>query len=195
MALNKDIGLFLVDIILDSRKPDDIAGLRFVETIREIPKYQFVPVIIITQLYDEAFTAFHNLHCYGYVEKPYDGDKLRRLIESALKVPLNNSESRQFLYYRKDGVLFSVECAEIMYIEANLRKVNIYSKNDEVTIPYRTIASIIADLPSSLFVQCHRHAIVNRRFIDSIDKPNRIITLKNGTKIDIGRKYLNEITD
>lgn len=191
ITMENDISLFLVDIILSPKDPGNIAGIKFVDKIRSVPRYQFVPVIIVTQLYDEMFTAFQNLHCYGYVEKPFDENRLRSLIESALKMPLENSTEAEFLYYRKDGVIYSVACDDIVYAEASMRKIILHTTDDDIVIHYKAIYELLKELPATYFVQCHRSLIVNRQYIQSLDKANRVITMKDGTLIDVGRKYLN----
>lgn len=191
IVMEKSIDLFLIDIILNLKEPGDVSGIRFIEKLRKIPQYQFAPVIIITQLYDQALTAFHDLHCYGYIEKPYDENRLRSLIKSALKIPLANKVESEFYYYRKDGILFSIECAKIMYVEAVARRLRIHTQMDIIEIPNKSMKELLGELPSSIFVQCHRGIVVNRRYIGSLDKTNRIVTMKNGELLDVGRKYQN----
>ena len=44
-ALERDIDLFLVDIILKPNSPGDSSGLKFVDSIRKIDRYAFTPVL------------------------------------------------------------------------------------------------------------------------------------------------------
>ena len=48
ILMERTIDVFLVDIILDTRKPGDTSGVRLVERMRKIQKYIFTPVIFIT---------------------------------------------------------------------------------------------------------------------------------------------------
>lgn len=50
-ALENDIDLFVVDIILEKEKPGDISGLQYVENIRKIDRYKFIPVICCGQAF------------------------------------------------------------------------------------------------------------------------------------------------
>ena len=45
-TLENDIDLFVVDIILEKEKPGDISGLQYVENIRKIDRYKFIPVML-----------------------------------------------------------------------------------------------------------------------------------------------------
>ena len=68
LAMENTINLFLIDIILDTEVRGDVSGLRFVEAVREIPKYSFTPLIFITSLEDPKLFAYKELHCFGYIE-------------------------------------------------------------------------------------------------------------------------------
>lgn len=186
-AMEETIDLFLVDIILDSSEQQDISGMRFVEKVREMDKYEFTPVIFITNLIDEEMNAFHNLHCYGYIEKPFDPAKLQKLISSALNFPLQNNKTNGFFYYRKDGIIYSIEVEQIICAETSFRKLIIYTTSDEIEIAYKTCSSLYKELPREHFIQCSRNAIVNRKYIEFIDKTNRYIKMRNGKSLEIGR--------
>lgn len=57
-ALENDIDLFVVDIILEKEKPGDISGLQYVENIRKIDRYKFIPVIFVTSLEDAKLHTY-----------------------------------------------------------------------------------------------------------------------------------------
>lgn len=46
-ALEENISVFIVDIILDTNALGDVSGIKFVERIRTIPEYKFTPIIHI----------------------------------------------------------------------------------------------------------------------------------------------------
>lgn len=186
IAMNQHIHLFLVDIILNSKKPGDIAGLKFVQEIRNIKKYEFVPVIFVTSLEDPKLYSFSQLHCFDYIEKPFSVTRVREVVSKALRFPLQESENK-FVYFRKDGIVYSKSVKEIIYIEISRRKIIVHCANDELEIPYRTHDEIMAELDSDLFVRCSRYIIANRRYIEEIDYVNRYMRLKNISEpVEIG---------
>lgn len=124
-VLEKDIHLFLVDIILDTRKPGDASGLKFIEAVRQIEKYLFIPIIVITSLEDSKLYTYEKLHCYSFIEKPFDISHLKELVEKCLKFPYQKKE-RKTLYFRKDGVIFAVEREDIVYVETINHVMHIY---------------------------------------------------------------------
>ena len=196
-AMEERIDLFLVDIILDESVQNDVSGIVFADTIRSLDRYKFVPLIFITSLEDYKMNAFQNLHCYSYVEKPFDFKKVKEVIGDALKYPVRDERSNRYIYYRKDGILYSLDTEQIIYIEASKRILYLYLENDEIQIPYKTSVSMLHELNAEEFLQCSRSIIVNRKFIAYVDKTNRYVTMKNGKTLEIGRmmknKFLQEL--
>lgn len=187
-AIEEEIDLFLVDIVLDGEKAHDVSGIVFVDRLREIKRYEFTPVIFITSLVDEAMNAFHNLHCFDYIEKPFDMEKVRKVINAALKAPLSDDREKEVFYYKKDGVLYALNFDRIIYLEAYFRNITIYTLDETVELNYMSLKQIIAELPRKLFIQCSRNAVVNRMFIEYVDKANQIVKLRNGGTVKIGGK-------
>lgn len=189
VAVEHNICLFIVDIMLDNSVRSDVSGLNFIEKIRTIEQYAFVPVVFMTSLVDPEIYAYRKLHCYGYLEKPLHIEETRQMLKQALKYqPAEKEEGT--LYFRKDGVIFAVEKDEIVYVQSHIGIVTIKTIQDEVTVYYRTCKDILKALDSDRFLQSNRGTIINRDFIDHVDVVSRIVTLKeNYGNIEIGTKY------
>lgn len=186
-AMENRIDLFLVDIMLDSRVQNDVSGIVFADKMRQQERYKFVPMIFVTALEDQAMVAFHKLHCFGYIEKPFDFDRVRKTIREALQYPIKDERESQYFYYRKDGILYSIETDRIIYAEACMRVLSIHLPDETVQIPYMTCNSLLEKLNSQDFLQYSRNGILNRKYIDYIDETNRYIRMKNGDMLEIGR--------
>lgn len=178
IAVEHDINLFIVDIMLDNSIRNDVSGLVFVEKIRKIEKYAFVPVIFITSLVDPELHTYRTLHCYGYLEKPLLTKETKQLISQALKYQIPQNEEGT-VYFRKDGIIYAVDKKDIVYIKSHGGKVTITTVRDELVIYYRNCKEVLEELDSDNFIQCNRGTIVNRAFINYIDFVNRMITLKD----------------
>lgn len=187
-AMENEIDLFLVDIILDGEDAHDVSGIVLIDSLRKYKRYEFTPVIFITSLVDEAMNAFHNLHCYDYIEKPFDFEKVGKIISTALKAPLCDDRDCGVFYYRKDGVLYALNIDRMIYLEARLRNVMIYTLDETIEIPYVSLKNLLKDLPRKYFIQCSRNVVVNRRFIKYTDKVNQVVQLRNGKTVKIGGK-------
>lgn len=196
-AMENRIDLFLVDIMLDNRVQNDVSGIVFADKMRQMERYKFVPIIFVTALEDQAMTAFHRLHCYEYIEKPFDFDKVRKTIREALEYPIRDTRDDEYVYYRKDGILYSIETERIVYMESYMRTLTVYLTDEKIEIPYMTCRAMLEKLNSEDFIQYNRSGVLNRKYIDYIDEGNRYIRMKNGTTLELGRiikkKFIQEL--
>lgn len=195
-ALERAIDLFIVDIILDTRCPGDSSGLKFVENIRQVERYGFTPVIFITSLEDAKSYTYENLHCYSFIEKPFEVSQVKQSIEQCLKFP-GSSQSKRTLYFRKDGIVLAVDREDIVYAESINHVMHIHTKQGDVLkIPYITLKKLLEEIDSPDVIQCSRNTIVNRNYYNNIDLSNRFIELKgNLGKVEIGIMFKNNVKD
>lgn len=186
-AMDKVIDLFIVDIILDRSKPGDSSGLTFVENIRRVNHYAFTPIIFVSSLEDAKLYTYENLHCYSFIEKPFDVERLKKLVEQSLRFEDSRSTSKT-LYFRKDGIILAVEREDIVYAESIRHIMHIHTRHGDIMeIPYITLKKLLDDLDCGDFIQCSRSTIVNKKFIHNIDIPNSVIQLKNNAgRVEIG---------
>lgn len=188
-AMEERIDLFLVDIMLDNRVKNDVSGIIFADRIRQLDRYRFVPLIFLTSLEDYEMSAYRNLHCYEYIEKPFSFEKVKETIEAALKYPVKDERKNRYLYHRQDGILYSIDTEKLMYMESVNRRLCLYLTDEELEIAYKTCSSMLHELNTEEFLQCSRSVIVNRNFITYVDETNRFVCMKNGKLLDIGRTY------
>ncbi len=195
-AMDRVIDLFIVDIILDRSRPGDSSGLAFVENIRKINHYEFTPIIFVTSLEDAKLYTYENLHCYSFIEKPFDVNRLKKQVEQCLRFEESRSTSKT-LYFRKDGIILAVEREDIVYVESIHHIMHIHTKQGDVLeIPYITLKKLLDDLDSASFIQCSRSTIVNKKFIHNLDIPNRVIQLKDGAgRVEIGITFKATLRD
>ncbi len=195
-AMEKFVDLFLIDIILDTSHPGDTSGLKFVENIRSVERYAFIPIIFITSLEDAKSYTYENLHCYRFIEKPFAVDKVTQTIEQCLKFPGKGKEIKT-LYFRKDGIIVAVDREKIVYVESMNHILNIHTmQGDVLKIPYITLKELIEEIDSLEFIQCSRNTIINKMFVQNVDISNRIIQLKDGFgRIGIGIVFKKKMAD
>lgn len=193
LAMKYNIDLFMLDIILNASTPGDVSGMKFAEYIRSIPKYKYTPIIFTTALEDPELYAYSDLHCYYYVEKPYDVNKVSAVISEALEFPGNKKESRS-VFFRKDGILYKKDISDIIYIENSRAGQTVYCTNGNLKLPYKPNKKILEELGSDRFIQCSRYNIVNTDYIVQIDIVNRYIQLKNVKElIEFGNTFKRKL--
>lgn len=188
-ALEYNIDLFIVDIILNTTTFADISGLKFIESIRSIEKYKFTPIIITTSLEDPTFHAYSYLHCFRYFEKPYDKKEMEKAVVAALEYK-TMKKTKEFYSYKDDGVIYSVKTKNIVYFQTVDRITHIQCKNGKVLCtPYKSSKNILLELNSERFLRCSNNTIVNVEFIKGIDIANRYVMLVDDFgALDIGPK-------
>ena len=195
-VLEKDIDLFIIDIILDTSRPGDSSGLNFVDAIRKIDRYAFMPVIFVTSLEDARLYTYEKLHCYSFIEKPFDRNKLKELIKQCLNFPSVEKKGKT-MYFRKDGIILAADREDIAYVECVNHVLYIHTiHGDLLSIPYVTLKKFLSDVDSDGFIQCSRSVVVNTDYIHNVDITNRVIQLKKqvGT-VEIGIMYKKELRE
>lgn len=194
LLMEKTMDVFLVDIILDTRKPTDTSGIKLVEKLRKIQKYMFTPVIFVTSLEDPTLYAYRSLNCFGYIEKPFDPAKIVELLERALNFTTER-EKETSLSFRKDSILYPVRVKDITYMESFRHTMYIHFANKSVLeIPYVTCKKVLEDADTDCLIQCGRGTLINKEYVQSVDIPNRYLILKDGLgQVEIGRNYKKKI--
>ena len=72
-------------------------GFLLIGNIRQMERYQFTPVIIVSALEDSRQYAYERLHCFGYVGKPFHESNVKSLVSAALKFHRETGK-REMLY-------------------------------------------------------------------------------------------------
>ena len=189
IAMKSNIDLFMLDIILNPRNSGDVSGMNFANTLRETKKYEYTPVVFITSLEDPKLYAYSDIHCYYYLEKPYDVKKVSQILIEALTIPQIKKEV-QYVYFRKDSILYKKDISEIIYIENTRAGQRVCLINGQLNLSYKPTKNILEELNSNCFIQCNRYVIVNKDYIDTVDITNRYIKLKNSDKqLELGTAF------
>ena len=198
IAMQHTIHLFLLDIILKpGDKYRDNSGVDFAQNIREVSKYRFTPIIFLTSLYDAKLTMYSHIHCYKFIEKPYDYREVEDVVRETLDYPILHGKAKRY-FYRCEGLLESVIISQIIYVESESQGLHVITKEDERHIPYKTLKSIRKEMDVDLFLQCNRKTLVNISYIKSIDPANRYVYLKECEDVlEIGpimkKNFLSEL--
>lgn len=188
-AINNNFSLFIVDIILNPQIKTDASGIEFVETIRQLPQYKYVPVIFVTSLNDPRLYAYENLHCYRYIQKPLLYSDVEPVIQEALDFT-HIVENEMPLKLKQDGILYIIQKNEIIYAYSKAAKMTIVTIKEKYGFYYLTCDSLLDMLKSDNFIKCSRNTIVNSRCIRSIDQRKEYIELDGcSDKIKIGRTF------
>ncbi len=196
VVMEHTIDLFIVDIVINPEQRGDVSGIRFIDHIRTIPRYEFTPVIFTSSLLDTKMYAYSELRSFSYIEKPYKADQVRDKVSKALHYN-SPSISDKTMYFKQGGLIYALKCAEVIYAENINRKMYFHrSDGNIIEIPYKTCKQIIDEANYKEFVQCNRNTIINWNYVERIDVIKGFIKLLGVPKeILIGVTYKKRISD
>lgn len=192
IAMEKNIDVFIVDVVLDTKVLGGVSGIVFVDRIRTVPRYRFSPIIITSSLEDPKYHAYNYLHCFRYFEKTYDVSELAETVKEALEFK-QSEDIEKIIYYKRQGILFSLRTKDIVYVENHNKYIVYCCRDGKYKAPYKSCKKIVEDIASKDFIQCNKNTVVNRQYIHNIDGTNRYITLvENRGKLEIGPRLKKE---
>lgn len=189
LTIQNYIDVFVVDIVLDTSKPNDTSGIKFVRDIRNIQQYKFTPVIFLTSLHDPEIYAYRELHCYGYVEKPFHKEVIKKLIVEALEFE-GPVQEEKVVFLKKEGVFYPIKPSNIVYAQSMNHRLHIHLSNGtELTVNYFSCKQLLDEARGRELIQCSRGTIINREFVVSIDYANDVVIMKDKIRLEIGLRY------
>lgn len=194
-AMENLINLFIINISLDKQNPSDASGMAFADRLRTLPAYEYTPIIFISSAEDAKLYAYTHLHCYEYIEKPFDPAHLQTAIEKSLHLPIEKRAKNRF-YYKQDGILYVENLDNLVYAKCSQRQVILYGTQKEIRLNYKSIKNLAYELGVDRFLQCNRFTLVNRSYIQGIDSVNRYVILRdNYGKLNLGEKFRKTLID
>lgn len=188
-----EILLFIVDIRL-TEDEHDRSGYEFVEKLRKSSKYRFTPVIFVTGLEEPRADAYKELHCMGYLQKPFDMEQISRMITMCLEFPKQDKPKK--ICIRQEGVYLFVEQEQIVYLRTSRKQLQILFRNGELqTYDYVPLRDILAQITSEKMILCGKGIAVNRKWIDHVRVRERELYLKGIEKpVPVGIHYMSHLT-
>ena len=157
-------------LFLDIQMPK-LTGIELLKTLKNPPK------VIFTTAYPEYAVEGYELDILDYLLKPVT---LQRFLKAANKAKEYfefetrrantqlKEEDNNFFFVKTNRKLEKILFDEILFIEAMLNYVIIYTAMQKIII-YSSIKSILESLPASVFLKVHKSYIVSLSKINTID--------------------------
>lgn len=191
-AVKYNIDLFVLDIGLP-----DKSGLKLAEEIRSLPMYKYTWIIFLTALEQFLPQALSKVHCYDFITKPYDLDKVKKTISELISDNnIKNKDAEQKFTILCKDFSYHIEVNKILFIEVNQKICFIHTYFDTAKINRLSLKKCSLQLPEQKFVQCHKSIIVNIDYIHYIKKDNtnwEISLINYPTKLPVGEKYQDNL--
>lgn len=186
-AMENRIDLFLVDIILRPKDPNDFSGITFAKSIRECSRYAAAEIVFITTLAGLEAEMLRLVHCFDYIEKPISRQRVHRVVKDALQKIESRDSEEELIFLRKDRVTYPVYANRIIYAENRRRVLYVHMKNEMIDIPNLSLKKFVDKVYTQKFLCPTKGIVVNVDYIEYIDTTNRYVKMKGlDTLLDIG---------
>lgn len=195
-AMEYNIDLFIIDIILEPSKEADISGINFADSIRKTDKYFVTPMIFTTALADPKLYAYTQLHCYQYFEKPYNMEELKETVLITLQMKIRKY-AKEYVFFKMNGIVLPIKMNRIVYIDNKVSSLCIMCMDGEkIHTPYKSSRKLLLDLDSNKFLKCNKSMIINIDYVEFIDFNQSAVKLKDdfGT-VKVGRRMLKSFKE
>ncbi|GGZ31710.1 DNA-binding response regulator [Echinicola pacifica] len=163
-------------------------------------------VIFVTAFKDYSYEAI-KAHAFDYLLKPID---LGELEEAMLRFERNkeernlnhkldtiqaNMEQLDIITFNSERGLDFVKINDIIYCESDNNYCTIFQENGKTIKVSKTLKNIHEKLPQHIFHRVHDKYVVNIKKIDSYDRRDNYLFLKNGEKISISIRKKSKFLD
>lgn len=186
MLRQEEFHCFFLDIML-SEQPDHASadGISLGKQIRCIPRYVNTPIIYLTSYSNRMQEAINEIHCYGFLYKPYNFEELKRMLRS-----MNCHEKTEQLSLRLESSVFvQLELSDIQYIKSD-GKYMLYHTQKGIYRSRQYKMSQLQEMYPGTFCRCHKSYMFNERFFECYDSVNQCVRLIQCVDIvPVGRKY------
>lgn len=205
-TINKhEINIFLIDITLN-----ESSGLDLAAKIRNIPKYEFSPLIFLTTHVDYMLQAFKQIHCYDYIIKPYNKEDVLAMLDKFINYENNQisnsndilseenkNKDRKVSITLKNGIYAVIKIDDIVFIEIKGRVGEVNTINGMYEVNNTSLKKIMKLIDCKDIIQSHRSFAINRNYICKIEKIDTrlsIIYFSNCSKTALlGYKFKEDI--
>lgn len=159
-----------------------------IEWVNKIHKYRNdVAVIFITADARYRSAVYEANHVY-YLDKPIRETDFERALDKAVRVAEEQERlrSKTQLLVKSKEIHRLIPFQEIIYLESDRRKLNIFLSGGETIDTYASLDEIM-DRLDGRFLQCHKSFAVNMDQIHHLNRTRREFHLSDGTIIPISQ--------
>ncbi|MCD3204050.1 response regulator transcription factor [Clostridium botulinum C/D] len=169
LAKRVHIDIFLIDIELDKS-----SGLDLGTKLRSIEEYEFTWIIFLTTHSEFLTEAFTKVHCYDFILKPYNKDKVLNMIKRIINHDTKDDdfmvEKKTITFEMKNGIYIKIYVHEIIFIEISMRKCVIHTFNGKFELKGMPLKKVLEIIDDNTIVQSHKSFAINLNYIEKVIK-------------------------
>lgn len=173
-------------IFLDIELPEQ-SGIQLGCAIRNQMKNEEVNIVYISGRTRYCKDLFE-MQPLNFHHKPL---KQEQIIGDIKKVAKKIGERRKYFTYTEDGITRGVSLADIMYVKAMDKAIEITVKeNCKITVR-DSVQRLAREFADYSVCQCHRSYLVNLSYVEKY--LDRCFYMVDGMEIPVGKSYLKEV--
>lgn len=180
---DQSVNVCIIDINLRS----EVNGLYIAKCLRKEKIH--TEIIFCTGLLEYMPQAF-DVNAYHFIAKPVGSNLEKCLIKLNREIEARES-SKSILEIKFGSRIYYVPIESITHIQRVGSKTIINTTNRVLEV-YESLESLCSQLNDNRFVKCHRATIVNKDYIDYIDRKRKSLVLTNGYKCELGSKFYSK---
>lgn len=176
----QSVNVCIIDINLRS----DVNGMYIAKCLRR--EKVKAEIIFCTGMLEYMHQAF-DVNAYHFIVKPVARNLEKCLIR--LNREIEERENRKDIIEFKSGSrVYYIPIDSISHICREGTKSIIYANNRIIEV-YDSLESLISQLNDNRFIRCHRAIIINKDYLDYVDKKKKDLVLTNGFTCKLGSTF------
>lgn len=176
----QSVNVCIIDINLQS----EVNGIYVAKCLRR--EKVKAEIIFCTGMLEYMQQAF-DVNAYQFITKPIGRNLEKCLVK--LSKEIAEREANKCIVKIKSGLkIFYIPIDSISHICREGSKSTIFT-NSRIIEVYDSLESLISQLNDLRFIRCHRAVIINKEYLDYIDKKNKSFVLTNGFKCKLGSTF------
>lgn len=173
-------------IFLDIMLPDS-TGIEIGQFLRKNSRNVDLQIIFISSNPDYALKLF-KIRPIDFLIKPFSAGNITDILDEFFRIHL--SQVNYFVYKSKQTT-GKIPYSDIVYFSSNIRQIDIFLKNGQITTIYGKLSDIESGLPKNFFWRIHQSYIVNKHFIANCHSD--CLEMTTGVKLSISKPYRKDI--
>jgi len=173
-----------LDILFLDIEMKQLSGM---ETARNLRRKDSHTLLIFVTAYPDFVFQGYEVHAFHYILKPYENQKIMKVLEQALK-ELGQNREHYFTLEQKSGTT-KIPAKKILAFSSDRRKIIISLEDGNKLEFYGKLDVVEADLPD-YFIRCHNRHLVNLNYVTTLEKDGCILKSQS---FPISRAYRQSV--
>ena len=153
-----------LDILFLDIEMKQLSGM---ETARNLRKRDSHTLLIFVTAYPDFVFQGYEVHAFHYILKPYENQKIMKVLEQAIK-ELGQNREHYFTLEQKSGTT-KIPAKKILAFSSDRRKIIISLEDGNKLEFYGKLDALETDLPD-YFIRCHNRHLVNLNYVTALEK-------------------------